>query len=278
MGRAAAFSFSAKMEARSGVWLLLLLSIGVFVQAAPSGDLLERLDNHDLDALVEIDEEQPEKADAAQERKAPIDDLAKQAKQANEEERDRKDSKDPYKQRKTYTKAMKKYEKRTKWEKEHPVVRNGKKRKFDPLNDFKNPSNERKRAAKIAKDIYRIIKKPVAKKATLSAVDRSVLRIKERGRKDAAKLKRIRKAIIRRDKREKKRQRKDDSRLTKEKRKPKLAIKHRIEKVMSDEDKKLEKDPRKASPEAIAAVERSAQPVRKKAYGASYRSAPPQLD
>merc|ERR1711937_727760 len=262
MGRAAAFSFSAKMEARSGVWLLLLLSIGVFVQAAPSGDLLERLDNHDLDALVEIDEEQPEKADAAQERKAPIDDLAKQAKQANEEERDRKDSKDPYKQRKTYTKAMKKYEKRT----------------FDPLNDFKNPSNERKRAAKIAKDIYRIIKKPVAKKATLSAVDRSVLRIKERGRKDAAKLKRIRKAIIRRDKREKTRQRKDDSRLTKEKRKPKLAIKHRIEKVMSDEDKKLEKDPRKASPEAIAAVERSAQPVRKKAYGASYRSAPPQLD
>merc|ERR1711939_797750 len=261
MGRAAAFSFSAKMEARSGVWLLLLLSIGVFVQAAPSGDLLERLDNHDLDALVEIDEEQPEKADAAQERKAPIDDLAKQAKQANEEERDRKDSKDPYKQRKTYTKAMKKYEKRTKWEKEHPVVRNGKKRKFDPLNDFKNPSNERKRA-------------------TLSAVDRSVLRIKERGRKDAAKLKRIRKAIIRRDKREKTRQRKDDSRLTKEKRKPKLAIKHRIEKVMSDEDKKLEKDPRKASPEAIAAVERSAQPVRKKAYGASYRSAPPaqQLD
>merc|ERR1711934_481284 len=220
--------FSAKMEARSGVWLLLLLSIGVFVQAAPSGDLLERLDNHVLDALVEIDEEQPEKADAAQERKAPIDDLAKQAKQANEEERDRKDSKDPYKQRKTYTKAMKKYEKRTKWEKEHPVVRNGKKRKFDPL-------NERKRAAKIAKDIYRIIKKPVAKKATLSAVDRSVLRIKERGRKDAAKLKRIRKAIIRRDKREKKRQRKDDSRLTKEKRKPKLAIKHRIEKVMSDE-------------------------------------------
>merc|ERR1711959_804603 len=252
MGRAAAFSFSAKMEARSGVWLLLLLSIGVFVQAAPSGDLLERLDNHDLDALVEIDEE----------------------------ERDRKDSKDPYKQRKTYTKAMKKYEKRTKWEKEHPVVRNGKKRKFDPLNDFKNPSNERKRAAKIAKDIYRIIKKPVAKKATLSAVDRSVLRIKERGRKDAAKLKRIRKAIIRRDKREKTRQRKDDSRLTKEKRKPKLAIKHRIEKVMSDEDKKLEKDPRKASPEAIAAVERSAQPVRKKAYGASYRSEPPaqQLD
>merc|ERR1712188_179566 len=247
MGRAAAFS--AKMEARSGVWLLLLLSIGVFVQAAPSGDLLERLDNHDLDALVEIDEEQPEKADAAQERKAPIDDLAKQAKQANEEERDRKDSKDPYKQRKTYTKAMKKYEKRTKWEKEHPVVRNGKKRKFDPLNDFK--------------------------KATLSAVDRSVLRIKERGRKDAAKLKRIRKAIIRRDKREKTRQRKDDSRLTKEKRKPKLAIKHRIEKVMSDEDKKLEKDPRKASPEAIAAVERSAQPVRKKAYGASYRSEPP---
>merc|ERR1712216_869528 len=117
--------FSAKMEARSGVWLLLLLSIGVFVQAAPSGDLLERLDNHDLDALVEIDEEQPEKADAAQERKAPIDDLAKQAKQANEEERDRKDSKDPYKQRKTYTKAMKKYEKRTKWEKEHPVVETG---------------------------------------------------------------------------------------------------------------------------------------------------------
>merc|ERR1711939_1006105 len=98
---------------------------------------------------------------------------------------------------------MKKYEARSKWEKAHPKVRNGTKKKFDPLNDFKHPSNERKRAAKIAKDIYKIIKKPVAKKATLSAVDRSVLRIKERGRKDAAKLKRIRKAIIRRDKREK---------------------------------------------------------------------------
>merc|ERR1711959_195708 len=265
---------ASEMEARSGVWLLLLLSIGVFIQAAPTGmsqdDVLERLDNHDVDAFVEKDEE----------RKSPIDDLAKQAKEANEQDRDKKDSKDPYKQRRTYTKAMKKYEARSKWERAHPVVRNGQKRKFDALNDFKNPSNERKRAAKIAKDIYKIIKKPVAKKATLSAVDRSVLRIKERGRKDAAKLKRIRKAIIRRDKREKKRQRKDDSRLTKEKRKPKLAIKHRIEKVMSDEDKKLEKDPRKASPEAIAAAERSAQPVRKKAYGASYRSAPPaqQLD
>merc|ERR1711990_823329 len=191
----------------------------------------------------------------------------------------RKDSKDPYKQRKTYTKAMKKYEKRTKWEKEHPVVRNGKKRKFDPLNDFKNPSNERKRAAKIAKDIYKIIKKPIAKKETLSAVDRSVLRIKRRGKKDAAYLKRIRKAIIRRDKREKTRQRKDDSRLRKEKRNPKLAVKHRIGKVMSDEDKKLEKDPPRASAAAIASVKRSAKPARKK-VGGNYRTGAeqPQLD
>merc|ERR1711998_88707 len=256
MGR----SGKEEMEARRSALLLLLVSLGVLIQGAPLGDdVLERLDN-ELNALVETDE-------TSTDARSAMDDVLNNVKSEEEQSQADKNDKDPYKQRKTYTKEMKKYEQDVKWHKEHPKKKGGIIKKYDPLNDFKSKADMQKRARKIAKDIYKIIKKPVAKKAEETALQRSVRLIKERGIRDANMIKRIRKAIIRRDKREKTRQRKSDRRLAKEKKKPKLAIKNSIRRTMAKEDKKLEKDPKMPSAAAVAAVEASAEKPEDKLKG-----------
>lgn len=239
--------------------MLLLVALTVAIHGAPLGvqnEVLDRLDD-DLDALVETDENSTV---------SPMDKLLNTAKEANDSEQRKKD-KDPFKQRGTYTKEMKQYEKEEKWHKDHPKKVDGRKKKYDPLNDFKNPEDEKKRAAKIARDIYNIIKKPVAKKAEEIDEQRRIRLIKEKGKRDAKTLRRIRKAIVRRDRREKNRQRKDDRRMAQEKRHPKKAVKNRIQSTMASEDKKLEKDPPQASAAAIAAVEKMGQPARDKIAG-----------
>lgn len=264
------------MEAKTSAWLLLVLSVAALLasNAAPlpqlpelAGDeVLTRL-NKDLDNLLETGETAARVFSVTPEQDAKA--------KAKQQERKDKIKNDPYKQRGTYNKDMKKNEKAQRWANRNTQKVKGVVKKYDPLNDFKSAKDQKKRALKIAKDIFNIIHKPVAKKAEKAAEKRAISSITKKGKKDANFLHRIIVKSKKRDRRENKHQRKDNERMAKEKRKPKKAIKNRILSGMAKEDKKLEKDP-KIVPDSIREkVERDGLPLRKKLTqngGSSHRS------
>merc|ERR1712185_355970 len=100
-------------------------------------------------------------------------------KETPEDKRDRLDP-DPFKQRGTYTKDMKAQDDHYKWANKNPVTESGVKRPWDEIRDFKDPKKKVERAKKIARDIYHLIHKPIAKKVEETAEERKIRLMKEK--------------------------------------------------------------------------------------------------
>jgi len=172
-------------------------------------------------------------------------------KETAEDKRDRLDP-DPFKQRGTYTKDMKAQDDHYKWANKNPVTESGVKRPWDEIRDFKDPKAKVERAKKIARDIYHLIHRPIAKKVEETAEERSIRLMKEKFGRSTRFLNRILKANRRKDRKSKKRSKARNKRLRKEKRKPKLAFKHKIRNTMDEQDRALSKKLDKMKPAAWA--------------------------
>jgi len=236
-------------------------SAPIFMPAPIGDEVLDKLDN-DLDNLLETQEtaesdryytEKEKDQMAADDAKAPMKNgvVSPQEKAA-----ENGTARDPFKQLGTYTDAMKKHDALTARRLSKPVPKvNGVRKRVGPLDYFDTASDQKKRAAQIATHIYRIIKGPVKKKVTKTALQRSIEKIKAKGRKDAKFLNRIYKASLRRDRKQRaKSQRRQDRRVA-EKRKPKLSILHQKMAALSAEDRPAEKGPKIADSKTIAEIE-----------------------
>merc|ERR1711998_587183 len=278
----------AEMVAKMLPLLLALAALAVVVPASPimplpedageeSGALLTKL-NDELDALVETGETStvafappppkiPTRAEgeshAVKQSNKP--DLPSKRDTSKEEasHSPREEMKDPYKGKpmptlsmipgyKETAKDMKAQDDHYKWANKNPVTESGVKRPWDEIRDFKDPKAKVERAKKIARDIYHLIHRPIAKKVEETAEERSIRLMKEKFGRSTRFLNRILKANRRKDRRDKKRTRVRNKRLRKEKRKPKLAFKHRIQNSMDKADRKLEKKLKSMKPEPWA--------------------------
>merc|ERR1712070_731116 len=132
------------------------------------------------------------------------------------------------------------------------------KMKDKELNWFPSKQAKMRRAQKIARDIYKIARKPIVKKVEKTADQLAVERIKKGGIKDAKFLHRIYKHSIRKDVKTKRHLNVDDVRMAQERRKPKLAYRNKqldprvVKKVIRSglpKSQKKKGPPKKSTPE-----------------------------
>merc|ERR1711998_282144 len=264
----------AEMVAKMLPLLLALAALAVVVPASPimplpedagedSGALLTKL-NDELDALVETGETStvafappppkiPTRAEveshAVKQSNKP--DLPSKRDTSKEEasHSPREEMKDPYKGKPMPTLSMIPGYKETAEDKRDRLDPDPFKQRGTYTKDMKAKDE---RAKKIARDIYHLIHRPIAKKVEETAEERSIRLMKEKFGRSSRFLTRILKANRRKDRRDKKRTRVRNKRLRKEKRKPKLAFKHRIQNSMDKADRKLEKKLKSMKPEPWA--------------------------
>merc|ERR1719183_1666484 len=151
---------------------------------------------------------------------------------------------DPYKQNGTYSKELAKHDAETK-KHDSKVYRDsrGRKRKYDPLNDFSSVKEKALRAQQIAHDIFKIANKPVAKRAEKIRKHAAVERIHKMGKRDAKFQREINKAAADHDAHDMAKLNQQDVRMAQEHKHPKAAVKNNIVSKLRAEDKALEKDP-----------------------------------
>merc|ERR1712054_646815 len=109
------------------------------------------------------------------------------------DKQDEADGDHMYKQRGTYTAALKKMDAR------YAELDKLAKKHWDFLNDFKDPQAKVAKAKKIADDIFNIVDRPVKKRIIKTEEKQRIKALRDKGLKDAAFLKRIIKKSLRRD-------------------------------------------------------------------------------
>merc|ERR1712072_618051 len=232
-------------------------SAPIFMPAPIGDEVLSKLDN-DLDNLLETAEDRyyTEKERDQMEKDDNVAPMKNGVVSKQERAAENGTSKDPYKQRGTYTEAMRKHDALTERRLSKPPRKvNGVRKRVSPLDYFDSAADQKKRAQQIATHIYKIIKGPVQKKVTKTALQRSIEKIKRKGVKDAKFLNRIYRKSLARDRKGRRKSQRREDRSAAEKRKPKLSILHRHIEAMQAGDKPAEKDIKVADAKTIKEIE-----------------------
>jgi len=238
-------------------------SAPIFMPAPIGDEVLGKL-NNDLDNLLETAEDRYY-TDKERDQMAKDDNTAPMKNgvvSKQEQAAENGTSKDPYKQMGTYTEQMKKHDALTARRLSRPPKKiNGVRKRVSPLDYFDTVADQKKRAQEIATHIFKIIKGPVQKKVTKTALQRSIENIKKKGVKDAKFLRRIYEKSVKRDRKGRRQSQTREDRAAAEKRKPKLSILHRHIEAMKAEDKFAERDIKKADAKTIAEIEKDGLPT-----------------
>jgi len=230
---------------------VLLVFGACAVMAAQVSDEMENLDDENVQEEIKKIESIDSMLKAAP--KAPASAIHVRDipgyKQTPKDKQDESDGDHLYKQRGTYTEALKQMDARYK---ELDAMA---KKHWDYLNDFKDPNAKVAKAKKIADDIFNIVDRPIKKRVIKTEEAARIKALRDKGLKDAAYLKRIIKRSLARDRRSKARSQKRKDLAAKLKANPKIAPMQTFLSQMAAEDKALTDGLKKMAPDAATVEE-----------------------